>query len=200
VSGKSWSPAEREQCRALIAEGKGSGEIGDIMGRTAKSVLRVSYKHGLGPWLTKPGGHKADDADTPPADFADRWQTASQLQLAAHYQKSTFAIGRWCKVLGLERPPARNFRKAEPVAVKAVVKVVRTHRGPVDRPHREATRAGEAAEYLRRFGPVFRCDAGGRFDSKGDHWARGRSVLTDAELIERAQRQGWNPDAWRMVA
>lgn len=65
---------------------------------------------------------------------------------------------------------------------------------------RDMSRAGLAADYLRRFGPVFRCDQHGKPSEKGTHWARGRYVLTDAEIIDRAVRNGWQPDAWRAVA
>lgn len=66
---------------------------------------------------------------------------------------------------------------------------------------RDSSRAGLAAQYLQRFGPVTRCDVDGRIDPKGTHWLRGgRFVLTDAEIMERATRQGWRPDAWRELS
>ena len=63
----------------------------------------------------------------------------------------------------------------------------------IDRAARDMSIAGQACDYLRRFGPVSRCP-----DREG-YWRRGSSVLTGAELIERAERLGWIRDAWMQV-
>lgn len=70
----------------------------------------------------------------------------------------------------------------------------------VRRVTKDGSRTGIAAEYLRRFGPVYRCNKIGGPDTKGKLWRRGTAILTDDELIDRAQRNGWNPDAWREIA
>lgn len=109
-------------------------------------------------------------------------------QLRERYGRGQAVIGRWLAECGVEarRPLARHAGPHALIMNK--------------RPHRDDTRAGQAAEYLRRFGPVYRCRPGGAAATRGDHWNRGGFVLTDAELIERAERLGWNPNAWRMVA
>lgn len=61
------------------------------------------------------------------------------------------------------------------------------------------SKAEDAAEYLRRFGPVYRCDERGAAKQGGAMWRRGSAVLTDAELIERAYANRWNPDAWKQI-
>jgi hypothetical protein len=70
---------------------------------------------------------------------------------------------------------------------------------PVDRASRDTSRAGDAAEYLRRYGPVYRCDVKGRANPRADYWMRGSTVLTDNDIIERAERNGWKPDLWREI-
>lgn len=59
--------------------------------------------------------------------------------------------------------------------------------------------ASRAADFLRPLCPVYRCDAVGNPLPDGAFWLRGRAVLTDDELIERARVRGWDPDAWRRV-
>lgn len=58
-----------------------------------------------------------------------------------------------------------------------------------------------AAEYVRCHDRVaiFRCDADGRPRPKGDHWKYGFGslVLTEDELMAKAERKGWRPDAWK---
>jgi hypothetical protein len=70
---------------------------------------------------------------------------------------------------------------------------------PLNPARRDMTRIGQAADFLRRFGPVFRCGPGGVALQSGLHWNRGGFVLTDAELVARAERLGWDPDAWRRL-
>lgn len=85
-------------------------------------------------------------------------------------------------------------RKAAKPAPKPATSVDRSAfiaMGKVDRPHIDATPAGQAAEYLRRFGPVVRCDERGRYDPAGNRWRRGSALLTADEIIERAIRNGW---------
>lgn len=61
------------------------------------------------------------------------------------------------------------------------------------------TRVGQAVDFLRKFGPISRCFSTGKLDPKGDHWRRGSTVLNAAEVIERAERLGFDPDAWKRI-
>lgn len=60
--------------------------------------------------------------------------------------------------------------------------------------------ADMAAQHLQRFAPVFRCTAEGDADPKGSHFRYGNSVLTEAEMIERAERKGFDPDGWKRLS
>lgn len=60
--------------------------------------------------------------------------------------------------------------------------------------------ADMAAQHLRRDAPVFRCDADGAANPKGKCWRFGTIVLTEDEMIAKAERKGWRQDAWRELA
>lgn len=109
-------------------------------------------------------------------------------QLRQRYGRGQSVIARWLVEAGVEarRPIARHAGNY-PLTMNK-------------RAHRDESRAGQAAEYLRRFGPVYRCRPTGSAATRGNYWNRGGFVLTDAELIGRAERLGWNPDSWRLVA
>jgi hypothetical protein len=95
---------------------------------------------------------------------------------------------RWARKVGV------SFRRIKQIGN-------RQNSMPTDRAaHRDMSNAGQAADHLRRYGPVFRCTADGKPDTKGTHWHRGSFVLTDEDIIDRAQRNGWDADAWRKIA
>jgi hypothetical protein len=66
--------------------------------------------------------------------------------------------------------------------------------------HRDMSRVGQAVDFLRKYGPVVRCDVAGRYDPKGDRWRRGSTILSAPEIVERAERLGFDADAWKRVA
>ena len=59
--------------------------------------------------------------------------------------------------------------------------------------HRSFERAygpeDQAADVLRRYGPVYRCDERGRMDTKGKLWRFGMVICDGEELIARADRR-----------
>lgn len=60
--------------------------------------------------------------------------------------------------------------------------------------HRDYSHAGQAAQYLQKNGPIYRCTSTGKAVAKGTFWNRGGHILTDADVIERASRMGWSAD------
>lgn len=120
-----------------------------------------------------------------PADFVE---CAPSLTLAEARER-----------FGVAEPVLRRWEAHTGVHLRRL-RVRPAGRLKMDRDNRrDMSRAGMAADYLKRFGPVFRCDAQGKPSAKGTHWARGRFVLTGDEIIARAERNGWQPDAWRTV-
>lgn len=65
--------------------------------------------------------------------------------------------------------------------------------------HRDDTAAGRAADFLRHYGPLTRCNEQGFYDPKGGCWRRGSAILSASDVMERAHRLGFNPDSWREV-
>lgn len=125
-----------------------------------------------------------------PDGFEAAARVADDEALASRYSVSRTTVGRWRRSLKLPVVHRVTVRPHGPhVKTIAVARVAKAD-----------SRAAMAAEHLRHLGPVFRCDDAGRADPKGQFWNRGgRTVLTDDELIERAVRNGWRPDAWREV-
>lgn len=105
---------------------------------------------------------------------------------ARHYHASLGTITRWRRELDL-RPQAR---------IKKGIGQQRSSRGFVERPLltvRDLTPSGQAADFLRRYGSVYRCDVSGKPNSKGTHWRRNLSILDDDTLMRHAARLGWTP-------
>jgi hypothetical protein len=186
---KSSTPEERERIKALVAETKTAAEIGEIVGRSTKSVRYVVRAFDLGPWLGI--SSHAPMIKHIPEDFAERWAVMPQAALAEHYNRGIATICLWTKRLGLKRPVGvrAGFVPKAP-APKAVPR--RTwggqggHKPTPTETQRDVSSVGLAVDYLRRFGPVNRCLPSGRLSPDGSLWLRGSTVLTDADVIERA--------------
>lgn len=122
-----------------------------------------------------------------PDSFALVARGMTMKQLRDRFAASEALVRRWCAEAGVEprRAGYAYFRQVQPRALPDA---------------RDNSRAGMAAQYLQKFGSVVRCDAEGRVDPRGTHWLRGgRYVLTDDEIMDRARRNGWQPDQWREV-
>ncbi len=122
-----------------------------------------------------------------PDGFALVARGMTMKQLRERFGASEPLVRRWCAETGAEprRAGYVRFRQAQPRPLPDA---------------RDQSRAGLAAQFLQRFGSVVRCNADGAADPKGSHWLRGgRFVLTDDEIMARATRNGWRPDAWREV-
>jgi hypothetical protein len=185
-----------------------------------ESLKLLTARYGVGDgvltrWRRELGGIEKASV---PTDFADRFAASTIDELRAHYRRGWVTISRWIKEAGLSRPapikkpaPAKAMKpdKAMPVAfLRAAPEVTRVRHA---RPNayqtaalnvvvRDMSEAGRAADYLRRFGPVVRCDERGRYNENGTHWRRGSTILTAADVIERAEYNGWRSDAWAKVA
>ncbi|WP_447724589.1 hypothetical protein [Sphingomonas koreensis] len=153
--------------------------------------------------------NRADRLMPLPDDFAEVAATRTTKEIGKHYGVGERTTKRWLALAGIVRDRGSRLSKLVPGAVPEPVAAPRKAasrafwRKPGPRPlpdARDCSRAGKAAQFLQKYGPVTRCDADGRLDPKGTHWLRGgRFVLSDAEIMDRATRQGWRPDAWREV-
>lgn len=145
------------------------------------------WKRRLGIKSPRRGGRAPSNMVPMPADFADNAKRMTRNELARHYGRSDATIRRLLRVAGIEAMRRQDRPK------------VGYLKAPVDRAHRDLSRAGMAADFLRYYGGLSRCDADGAFNPNGDHWRRGSTILTADEVIARAEAKGWRPDAWREV-
>ncbi|WP_194919911.1 hypothetical protein [Novosphingobium sp. NBM11] len=105
---------------------------------------------------------------------------------ARHFKASLSTVTRWRREISMSKHERAKRTSAGPRPFAS---------GFQQRPllcNRDVTVAGQAADFLRKFGAVYRCDADGKPNAKGSHWKRNFSVLTDDELMGRAERLGWS--------
>lgn len=118
-----------------------------------------------------------------PEGFANAAHGTSIRALADRYGVSARQINRWRDAAGIARThhshPSRVGFKVQPPAAHSTEEM--------------------AANHLRRMCPVYRCRDDGRPDQRGSYWRYGRLVLTPAEIVARAQRKGFDPDAWQRI-
>lgn len=199
VIGRVIDTDRNERIRALVALGLNSDEIGQRIGLSHKTVNNHVRNYQLGPWINT--RRKSRPASEIPDDFAAKFAAHTRADLKMIYGRSNTTITAWVNRLGL---PKKRYNGARATPAKHLPRTHKawrptlTGRQPVDRAHRDETPAGMAADYLRRFGPVIRCNAKGEYQQNGDHWLRGHTILTADEVIDRAERNGWT--AWRLAA
>lgn len=121
-----------------------------------------------------------------PDDFIAVLRCKGSVLAADHYRTSASTITRWRRELDL-RPHMRAKKRTGPIRRMSAF----TERPLVQ--HKDWSLIGQAAEFLRHIGPVFRCLASGAAAEKGEFWNRNGFVLTDDDLMSRAHRLGWVP-------
>ena len=179
---------------------------GDFADHAAKPMKDLKRRYSAGDstvrkWrkqlaLAVPSGPKVKQM---PAGFAEMQQGKSIIELSEIYRCGKLPVSRWLKELGIKRERFVSVPRLKPAKPAHLVRNAYMTT-PVDRAIKDGSRAGLAAEFLKKYGPVYRCTAMGATDPKGTHWRRNSSILTDAEIIERAEYNGWSADAWKQVA
>lgn len=122
-----------------------------------------------------------------PEDFTE-FAGLLSFELCEKYGVHPSVIRRWRSEIGYVPQPKVKAKPEPKPAPIAPVHTSNRFAGPgAPTPfHRDMSPAGQAADYLRQFGAVWRCTETGRPDHQGKFWRRGHAVLTDAEIIERA--------------
>ncbi len=141
----------------------------------------------------EPGPRAPSNKRLVPDDFAERAAEMHRTALCDHYNADESIVRRWVIESGIEpiayahRPGQRKLRASRTGGgMRANLKAV----GAINLATvRNWSDADDAAAKLRKFGPVHRCDEQGRFDIAGHFWRAGWAILTDAEIIERANRR-----------
>jgi hypothetical protein len=147
-----------------------------------------------------------------PADFARVAPGMTATGLRKHYRTCEDTARRWAKESGIELATRQSRDKG--------MFANRTKSNGLNFAHRRknslgiatATRAlkaappklsdiyERAADFLRKDAVIFRCDINGKQVCDGFFWRYGNRVLEADELLQRAYRHGFEPDAWKRVA
>lgn len=195
--------AARKATRELIEPLSSQHTVSDmarILGLSTSVIARACVKFGL-----TPKRHATNDY----SELPKLAQTMHRAELARHYGVTYNTLCEVCQRLGVvpirqseaERREVRLRTCAVARAAKPLSPRLKTQfKASSVTDHRPKTNTDLAADYLRRFTHVYRCNERGMPDHKGTHWRYGVSVKTPDELIERARDKGWNPDEWRMCA
>lgn len=164
--------------------------------------LRLHYAAGVNTvsrWLAEAKvaassstAHHERAAKAVPADYRRVRASLCQRDAAEHYGVARGTARRWDRETGVDTGRAALPPRVVPQSmVYGARRTARKPTVPLDRAHVDITPVGRAVDYLRRYGPVFRCSSTGRAVDAGDHWRRGPAILTDADVIQRAERLGW---------
>lgn len=185
-----WTPDELEALRRMAAEGMPARDIAAALNRSVNALYSLRQKTPDIVFL----GRAISQRRACPDDLAEVFETKSLKDLMLHYHCSYKVLREWMTEKGLvSRRPSftltKPVRPKPPRPQRPKLRFVppRAQRSPVDRFVRDSSAAGMAADYLRPdYVPVYRCTADGQPKPEGSHWRCGRLVLTDAEIIERA--------------
>lgn len=132
-----------------------------------------------------------------PSDFATTARGMTLRAASRHYGHSREIVTRWFEETGTPRASGKPGREAASVTPPVAKPTAARSNAPfrsscrpgagVERAPRDMSPAGQAADYLRQFSGVWRCNADGGQSIGGKYWRRGSSILTDAQIIERAE-------------
>lgn len=123
-----------------------------------------------------------------PPDFAQVAPTMLRLQLRRHYNCGDPAIDRWCAETGVTlktrarneyQPQAGKLSRGLYHAIGISANIA------ASKPY---TIYDRAADTLRRYGPVYRCNERGKQDNNGQFWRIGLTIATPEQLLARAAR------------
>lgn len=119
-----------------------------------------------------------------PDDFLSVLHRLGSQGAAKHFEASLSTVTRWRREAGLAlHERARRARSGGLPKQRGLI-----CSGLLQR---DVSLPGQAADFLRQFGSVYRCDQNGKPTTKGTHWRRNYSILSDDEVMARAARLGW---------
>ena len=113
-----------------------------------------------------------------PDDFAESAARMCQADLCRYYGASREVVVRW---IGESGVTPKKFTPTPWVPTRnSIVKIAAVRNYGIQ---------DEAADTLRRWFPVYRCDERGRQSEKGEYWRVGNSVVDGDELLASASRR-----------
>ena len=124
-----------------------------------------------------------------PDDWASVAPRMSKTALRRHYSAAGETIDRWITESRIAPLDTRIAHQRAAMAQRFAAnggtsRMGRAHHVQVSDKIR--TMYDDAANALRKYGPVNRCDVNGKYQQAGDYWRVGWNVITGDELLERA--------------
>ncbi|MDY7525510.1 hypothetical protein [Sphingomonas sp. 10B4] len=157
----------------------------DLAQRYGVSINIISrWRNETGCRAPKPVPPTVANAAPIPDGFALVAPTMTMKQLRLRFGRSSHVVHRWLTLTNTKPKKLQSGYR----------------NGPTNAVLRDMTAVGQVADYLRRWGPVFRCNKVGQADPRGTHWRRGLAILTDVELTDRAVAKGYDAGAWERIA
>ncbi len=125
-----------------------------------------------------------------PHDFAERCAEMTITELRLHYGGGDGKMQRWIRETGCapKRYEPAEFVRQPARRSKHGYSAGSAYRVVYDQRVGTRTEFDDAADTLRRYGPVYRCTETGKPEPKGAFWRVGNVVCTDDELLARAAR------------
>ena len=137
-----------------------------------KVASRWAKDFGLPTYVPEPPPKPRKDM---PAEFPMVAATMVKAALARRFGVSISIINRWLNETGTRAKSPKHEA------------IIQGWKSDIPPPKRE-TDYDLAAEYLRRFMPVSRCDSRGKYDPNGFYFRTGSTVMTFPETIARAEK------------
>lgn len=119
-----------------------------------------------------------------PDDFAQVLRSLGSQGAAKHYRTSLSTLTRWRRECGMAK-----HHRAKPSAAGGMRRSGFTERPLMQA--RDMSFVGQAADYLRRYGSIHRCNHDGSFNPKGDHWRRNNRIVTSDHIVKIAINLGY---------
>lgn len=165
-------------------------KLAELYSTSETTVCKWRKAHGIGGGPSSIANAIAARLIPVPVDFADRAPGQSTNALCRIYGRTEKTVKRWRRETGIVA-----VAYVQPVKSRVVLPGRSLNRAP-----QLTGREQEAAQHLRRWAAVYRCAETGRAEANGTHWRIGNAIVSPSELIERAERRGWDPEEWRRVA
>lgn len=168
-----------------FAENKGWRAIAARYGVSRETITKWRREAALSKGA-RPGWSAEEDAY-----LTAHYRTAAMPDIAEHLGRSVNAVKSRARALGIQ------------------VSTFRQHFGFTrDRKPNVSGRVQSSADMAAGFirahdrAAVYRTNQDGAPNPKGDHWKYGYGslVLTEDELIAKAERKGWRADEWKRLA
>lgn len=191
-----WTDAELQYLRDNW-EGVASKTIARNLGRSYSAVLKMGRRLKLKRDAPVTPAWSDDDLQL----LREKWGSTSSVDIARLLGRSYSAVKLKAYTEGLRRGRGNRIHPGEkkprpnhprPSGLPTAAPAYRAAVGPSEK----------AADFLRAHDRVamYRSDADGKANPQGDHWRYGNVTLTDAEVVAKAERKGFDGDAWKALA